>query len=248
MCCPEVCCTHAVYGARGGWGEREGPCCSGLPWCGGRASEGYHVIHLSDATSPSDETDIVTDLRNMLPGVRIFYVGSRNVISMMSTEQDYEIAKQIVTDMSRGPRVFRLTYSISGTDTAGGAKHRNVVMVVASGDRSLILQGERVPVTTGGFSTKSGAAVQDVQYLDVGLKLGVSLSGPADDLVLETHLTESAVVSEKSISGVDNPILRQTSLDNTSIVSVGKPLVLGSISIPGMNQQEQIEVTVEPVR
>lgn len=86
-----------------------------------------------------------------------------------------------------------------------------------------------------------------MQYLDVGLHLNASLSGPANDLVLQTQVVQSAVVPEKSVAGLPDPILRQTTLDSTAIVTVGKPLILGSLDIPGTAKQEQIEVTAEPV-
>lgn len=212
-----------------------------------KAPESYHVIYLKGVTTQDDAIDILTDLRNLFVRhrVEIFYVSSQNAISMMSTEQEYETARQVVAGMERGPRVFRLTYSISGTDAAGKAMHRNVGMTVASGNESSIVQGQKIPVTTGGFSSKNGS---EVQYLDAGLKLTAKLSGPADDLVLRTRLGESAVVSEKSILGVEDPVLRQTALDTISIVTVGKPLVLGSISVPGTSRQDRVEVTVEPVQ
>lgn len=209
--------------------------------------ETYHVLYLTGVVRQSDAIDIVTDLRSLLPRARVFYVASRNAISMMSTEHDFEIAQKVVTEMSQGPRVFRLTYTL--TDSGGGksAGHHSVAVVVASGENASIKQGERVPIVTGRDSAGAGRSSDQMQYLDVGLHLNASLSGPANDLVLQTQVVQSAVVPEKSVAGLPDPILRQTTLDSTAIVTVGKPLILGSLDIPGTAKQEQIEVTAEPV-
>ena len=214
----------------------------------GARSESYHVLYLNGIVSQRDATEIETDLRNLLGRARIYYVPSRNAISMMSTQHDFEIAQKIVAEMSRGPRVFRLTYTFTHFGGGKSAGHRSVSVVVASGEHASIKHGERVPLEMGRDSQEPNGPSQQVQYIDVGLNLNASLRGPADDLVLQTKVVESAVVPGKSEAGAPDPVIRQTVLDSTSIVPVGKPLVLGSIEVPGANKQEQVEVTAEAVK
>lgn len=206
----------------------------------------YHVIYLTNVVSQHDSADILTDLRNMMQGERIFFVPSRNAISMMCTEHDFNLAQEIVADMSRGQRVFRLTYTFTGS--AEGAGRKSVSVVVAAGGHVSLKQGDRIPLVTGGNPENASNASEQVQYLDVGLNIDASLSGTADDLVLHSKVTQSAVVPGKLSTALLDPKIHQTSLDDVSILSVGKPLVLGSIDIPGTQKQEQIEVTAEPVQ
>lgn len=214
----------------------------------GATARSYHVLYLKGVVRQNDALDIETDLRNLLPRARIYYVRSRNAISMMSTQHDFALAQKVVADMSQGARVFRLTYTFTHAGGGKDAAHRSVAVVVASGERASIKQGEKVPLVTGRDSEKANGPSQQYQYIDVGLNLNVSLRGPADDLVLQTKVAESAVVPDKSVAGLPDPVIRQTALDNTSIVSIGKPLVIGSIEVPGTTKHEQIEVTAEAVK
>ena len=115
----------------------------------GATSESYHVLYLNGVVSQREASEVITDLRNILYRARIFYVPSRNAISMMSTEHDYEIAKQIVAEMNQGPRVFRLTYTFTHSGGGKAAEHHSVAVVVASGEQTVFHQGKRVPVLTG---------------------------------------------------------------------------------------------------
>lgn len=213
-----------------------------------QAAESYHVLYLKGVVTQSDARDVETDLRNVLGRARIFYVPSRNAISMISTQHDFEIAQKIVEEMSRGPRVFRLTYTFTNSGGGKGAGKRSVSVVVGSGEHASVKHGEKVPVLTGRDVENKDSASTQVQYIDVGLNLNVWLRGPADDLVLQTRFSESAVDREAAVAGLSEPTILQTALENTSIVTVGKPLVLGSIAVPGSTRPEQIEVTVEPVK
>lgn len=214
----------------------------------GAEVESYHVLQLNNATSQSDAIDIVTDLRNMLPRARVFYVNSRDAITMMGTEQDYEVAQRIVGDLSRGPRVFRLTYAFTDLRVGQAPEHHSAAVIVNCGSRAMLKQGERVPVVTGGNVTSGHDAAQQVQYLDVGLNINADLSGTADNLRLQTRITHSAIVQGKSDAGAMDPVLRQTVLDDVATVPVGKAVKLGSFAIPGTSEQEQVEVTAEPVQ
>jgi hypothetical protein len=47
--------------------------------------------------------------------------------------------------------------------------------------------------------------------------------------------------------GAGDPIVRQSVLEGTSMLSVGKPLVLGSLDIPDSTRRLEIEAEVEPL-
>jgi len=59
---------------------------------------------------------------------------------------------------------------------------------------------------------------------------------------------QSSVADEKSNVGIQDPVVRQTTLDGTSTLVPGKPLVLGSLDVPGSTRREEVEVVAEAIR
>lgn len=212
------------------------------------ASKTYHSIYLTDITDQNDLADTVTDLRNMFPRTRIYYVSSRNVISMMCTDQEYQEARQIVADLSHGPQIFRLTYTFTGVPHGPGSEAHSASVVVASGDSVTFKHGTKVPLVTGGDVTSKSPSNEQIQYLDLGLNIYASLSGPADDLRLRSRITESALAPGKPDAPSFDPVIRQTVLNGNTVLAAGKPQILGSVDMPGSGQREQVEVTAEPVQ
>jgi hypothetical protein len=47
--------------------------------------------------------------------------------------------------------------------------------------------------------------------------------------------------------GAQEPVVRQTVLEGTSFLTPGKPLVLGSLDIPGSARHLDVEVVMEQV-
>jgi hypothetical protein len=47
--------------------------------------------------------------------------------------------------------------------------------------------------------------------------------------------------------GAADPIIRQTVLEDSSYLMVGKPVVLGALDIPGGTRHQEIEVAAELV-
>jgi hypothetical protein len=65
---------------------------------------------------------------------------------------------------------------------------------------------------------------------------------------LRTKIERSNVSDEKSGVGVQDPVIRQSSLDGTSTLIPGKPLVIGALDVPGSTHSEEIAVVAELVR
>ena len=99
---------------------------------------------------------------------------------------------------------------------------------------------------TGSVSTSGGAQTQ-VQYLDIGLNIDASIEESADGVKLNTQVEQSSIAEEKSGLGTQDPIVRQAKLEGTSILTAGKPLILGSIDIPSTAKRLDIEVVMEHV-
>jgi len=121
-------------------------------------------------------------------------------------------------------------------------------MIIASGSKTELKQGTKVPIVTGIYAENSPASENSqVQYQDVGLAIEASLSAYLDGVRLRTRIAESSVAAEKSGVGMQDPVIRQTTLEGTSTLALGKSLILGSLDISGTHRQE-VEVVSEAVR
>jgi hypothetical protein len=59
---------------------------------------------------------------------------------------------------------------------------------------------------------------------------------------------QSSIAEDKSAADTRDPVIRQTTLEGTSTLVQGKPLVLGSLDIPGSTRHQEVEVVSELVR
>ena len=214
------------------------------------APETYQTIYLTNLTQQNEFNDVQTDLRNMLPKARMYGISSQNAISIRATPEDMQIAQKIIADLDRGKRLYRLTYTINESDSGKHTGAQSFTLIVASGGRTTFKQGARVPIVTGSYDTSSTptAAETQVQYLDVGLNIEASADGYMDGLRLRSKVEQTNVADEKSGVGIQDPIVRQTVLDDTSTLTPGKPLTLGSLDIPGTTRKQEIEVVAELVK
>jgi len=212
------------------------------------ASDIYQTIYITNATQQNDANDVQTSLRNMLPRAKIYYAPASGALLLRGTAEDIQLAQKIVADLDKTRKTYRLTYTITESD---GGKHvgaQRFTLIAIPGGRVMLKQGSKVPIVTG--STEAGSSVQNtqVQYLDVGLNIDASLEGSADGLRLRSKVEQSAVAEEKSGLGAQDPIVRQTSVEGTSVLVQGKSFILGSLYVPGSTRHLEIEVVAELVK
>jgi hypothetical protein len=212
------------------------------------SSEAYQTFYLTNLTQPNEAIDVSTDLRNMFPKAKLYYVATEDAISMRGTAEDIALAKKVLADMDRARKIYRVTYSITEMEGSKPAGTQHVAVIVAAGGKTVVKQGNRVPLVTGASDAGSSAANTQVQYVDVGLSIEASLEGSLDGLRLRSKVEQSSVAEEKSGLGTQDPVIRQTMLEGMSTLAQGKPLVLGSLDIPGSMRHEEIEVVSELVR
>ena len=143
-------------------------------------------------------------------------------------------------------KTYRLTYTLTETDGGKRVGTQHLAMIVVSGRKTVLKQGNRVPLVTGSVSTSGGPQMQ-VQYLDIGLNSDASIEEANDVVKLNTAVEQSSIAEEKSGLGTQDPIVRQAKLEGTSILTAGKPLILGSIDIPSTAKRLDIEVVMEHV-
>lgn len=211
------------------------------------ATDTYRTFYLAHPIDQNTFVDIQTALRNLLQEARIYGVRSRNAIVICGTASELQLAQKVISDLDLPRKIWRLTYTFTQTGSEGQLPPQRVtVLVAAGGEHTELKLGSRVPVVTPVFPI-DGPPKNITEYKDIGLTLTATLEGSAEATELHTKIEQSAASNEKSAIGPQDPIIRQTSLEDTSALIPGKPQVLGSLDIPGANRREEISVTAEPI-
>ncbi len=207
--------------------------------------ETYQTLYIANLSEQSDLNELQNDLRNMIPKAKLDLVPSQHAISILGTADDIALAGKIVADLDRARKTYRLTFTIAETDGGKRTGAERYSMIAVSGEKTVLKQGSRVPIVTGSGSTDTPGP--QVQYLDVGLHIEATVDGRGDSLRLRTKVEQTGLSDEKSGVGSQDPVLRQTVLDGEATLAPGKPLLLGSLDVPGNTRKQEIEVVAELV-
>jgi type II secretory pathway component GspD/PulD (secretin) len=211
--------------------------------------ETYHIFYLTNLTQPNEIQDFQTALRNMLsPKARVYAMMPENAITLRGTPEDIQLAQKILSDLDRAMSIYRLTYTITESDGGKRVGTRRFALVVATGQRVDFKQGSRVPLVTGVADATTSKSSSQVQYVDVGLQIEATVDRYEDGLRLRTKVEQSSLAEEKSGVGAQDPVIRQSMLEGTSTLELGKPLLLGSFDLPGGTRKQEVEVVAELVR
>jgi type II secretory pathway component GspD/PulD (secretin) len=213
-----------------------------------KASDIYQTIYLTNTTQQNEANDVQTSLRNMLPRAKIYYAPASGALLVRGLPEDIQLAQKIVADLDKARKTYSLTYTITESDGGKRVGAQRFKLIAIPGGKAMLKQGSKVPIVTG--STEAGSSVQNtqVQYLDVGLNIDASLEGSADGLRLHSKVEQSGVSEEKSGLGAQDPVVRQSSVEGTSVLVQGRPLLLGSLDVPGSTRHLEIEVVSEVVK
>jgi type II secretory pathway component GspD/PulD (secretin) len=207
------------------------------------------TFYLGNVSQPSDANEILTAIRNIMPpDIRLYLVPSQNAIVLRATPEQMATAQKIINDLDRPKKLFRLTYTISEMDGGKRTNTQRFSMVAADGQKVTLKQGSRVPVATGSYSSSGSVGVQtQFQYLDLGMTFDATAVSVAGGALLKAKVEQSSAADDKMIAEVREPVIRQATLEGTSVVKLGKPLMLGSLDIPGTTAHLEVEVLVEAV-
>jgi type II secretory pathway component GspD/PulD (secretin) len=210
------------------------------------APETVRTIFLTNASEQNDFNDIQTDLRNVVPRAKIYGIQAQNAITIRATAEDMEIAQKLIADLDQPQKLYRLTYTITNIDAGKHIGSQQFILLVRLGEKSTFKQGSRVPIVTGTYEGQPPGT--QVQYQDIGLSISAQVSGSPDSLDVHTKIEESSLGEEKSVAAAQDPVVLQTVLDESSVLSNSKPLVLGTLDLTGTTQSQEIKVVAELVR
>jgi hypothetical protein len=67
-------------------------------------------------------------------------------------------------------------------------------------------------------------------------------------VLVYSRVEQTGLAEEPSGVGSSDPVIRQGTLLNTALLTLGKPVMLGSLDVPGSSQHIDIEVVLELVK
>ena len=212
----------------------------------------FKTYYLSSVSQQNDANEILIALRNMLePWNKLYLVSFQDAIEVYAPPEQQALAQKIIADLDRPRKTYRLTYTLAESDAGKRIGIQHFSMVVASGQRTIVKQGSKIPVITGSYQPGPGVQTQ-FQYLDIGMNFDATLEDSPNGLRLKTKVEQSAVGNPSEYGNgsgplASEPIIHQTSLEGSSILSLGKPLTLGSVDVAGSTRHIDIEVVAEPI-
>ncbi len=213
------------------------------------------TIYLTNVSSQNDANEIMVAVRNMAdPGVRIYLVASQNAMVVNTYPEELARIEALVRSLDRPHKTYRLTYTITELDAGKPIGTQHISMVVVDGQRASVKQGDKIPVATGSYSTgeantTGGLGMQtQFTYLDIGLNFDATLNSLDSGAMLKTKVEQSSLGQPSTIAGVTEPVVRQTVFEGNTFLTLGKPLMIGSIDVPNSTHHFDIAVVVDPIK
>lgn len=206
------------------------------------------TVFLNNITEQHDMNEIQTDLRNMLPRARTYGDFSGNAITVQGTSEELAEAQKLIAELDKPRRAYRVTYTITDTESGKPAATKHLSLVVLSGNKTVLKQGNRVPLVTGSTGQDANPNSTQVQYIDIGLNIEAAIDSTTQTIQLRSLIEQSSVADERSGIGTQDPVIRQTKLEQVSTLAPGKALALGSLELPDSTHREEVEVVAELVK
>jgi len=143
---------------------------------------------------------------------------------------------------------YRLDFAFNELADGKVVNTRHYSMNLTAGESNEIKIGTRVPVVSA--MTPNVPATSQWQYLDVGTNIWAQLREHGDELLLVVRSEVSNLDTSGDSEHVQGspPIVRQIKLSGSTLLVVGKPIVMGSMDDPNSKRNFQLEVTVTKLK
>jgi hypothetical protein len=166
-----------------------------------------------------------------------------------ATPKASEAPKASETKVETAPTTYRLTYTLTEMDGSKhlGTQHFSLTITSDWRDSNQLKLGSKVPIATASTKPENQTLTQ-FQYQDIGLSISARVKEFSAGVELYSKLEQSSVSEEQSTVGIKDPVIRQMVLQNTTLLTPGKPVMLGSMDVPGSTRHLDVEVVVEVVR
>jgi type II secretory pathway component GspD/PulD (secretin) len=207
------------------------------------------TFYLNSGGSVQQANELLNALLRVLnPATRVNLMPSEYAISVRGTPEQIDMAAKLIADLNHPQRDYRLTYTMSEMDGSKRVGVQHYTLVMFGGARARLKQGSRVPVATGTTSSSGSQTNTTLTFIDVGMNVDATLAVAADGILLQSKIEDSGLLEDRSIAGVQEPMIRQTTLEGSTLLQPGKPVALGSLDIPGSTRHLDVEVLLEPMR
>ena len=159
----------------------------------------------------------------------------------VSRAQDQTNAKPSAETAAKPASAYRLDFSVNEMEDGKKINTRQYSLNLNADDANEVKIGTRVPV-----EAKQG----EMQYIDVGTRIWSRLKERENALPLEVRceISNFAIPDEASRHNNSMPLLRQLSINASTVVLPGKPVVVGSVDDPNSKRQFQLEVVATKLR
>lgn len=149
--------------------------------------------------------------------------------------------KAATQETEKSVSAYRLDFSVNEMEDGRKINTRQYSVNMNTDDSANEIKiGARVPV-----EPKQG----EFQYLDVGTNIWCRLGERGNNLLLQVKTDISNFALPDQNQGHDpRPVIRQLKINASTVVSLGKPMVVGSVDDPNSKRQFQLEVTVTKLR
>jgi type II secretory pathway component GspD/PulD (secretin) len=207
------------------------------------------TIYLSNVTNQNEANEILVAVRNMFsPELKVFLIASQNAVALSSYPEEIAKVEAFIHELDRPHKLYRLTYTVAVLENGKNIGTQHYSLVASDGQRTTMKEGDKVPVATGSFSTDNAASQTQFTYLDVGMNFDATVIALANGVSLKSKVEQSSIGPTNTIAGVAEPVVRQSVLEGSSIATLGKPLMLGSIDIPNSTRHLDVDVMVEQLK
>jgi type II secretory pathway component GspD/PulD (secretin) len=213
------------------------------------------TIYLTHVTSQNDFNEIMGAIRNTsYPGLQIYLDVNQNALVVRTYPEEMARIEALIHSLDRPQQTYRITYTLTELDGGKTIGTAHYSMVVSDGQHTTMKEGDKIPVATGSYAngqatsnTNSGVETQ-FTYLDIGMNFDTTLNASEGGAMLKTKVEQSSLGQPSTIAGVVEPVVRQSVLEGTSFLPLGKPVMLGSIDVPNSTRHFDIAAVLDRVK
>lgn len=209
------------------------------------------TIYLQNASSQDEADRIRVAVQYSFdPSPRVNLDANQNALIVTTYPAEMAKIEAMVHTLDRPGKAYRLAFTITELDGEKTISTQHVSMVAVVGEHTTLKQGDKVPLATGVYSNENSAGSAQTQftYLDVGTNFDATITEQTNGVSLKSKIEESSVSTSQTIMGVTEPVIRQTVLQGTSLLTLDKPTMLGSIDVPNSTRHYDIAVVLQPIK
>ena len=197
----------------------------------------YESFVLGNRTEVSSQ-EILLAVRNLVPSAKSVLLPTQGILAVTATPSQMQLIRSILTSVNQPGDRYRLTYTLTGTDSAP----RQYILLVSTHGSTVFKRGTRVPILTGPSSAHGDA---QFQYVDIGLSITATLEGNGADQRLHTKFEQSSLNGQRTLAGTDEPQFDQLLIDERTTLPTTHPTQLSSFTLPTTHEHVTLTLTAE---